>query len=69
MAGMSADATSPEHKSDTDWRAELAASLTRVLLKLERARLSLAHAEIRRLEEQLELERARRRRGLFGSRF
>jgi hypothetical protein len=39
-----------------------------VLLKLERARLSLAHAEIRRLEQQLELERARRRRGLFGSR-
>ena len=59
--------TVESHGDSVDW-AKVDMHLAKSRLYLERARVQMARAEILRLQEQLQWERARRRRGLFGSR-
>ena len=68
MSSMQTDvAEEPRRRSLS--KSEFDALLAESRLHLERARVHMARAEVLRLQEELAWERARRRRGLFGSRF
>lgn len=68
MATMQTQERTVESQTDSvDW-AKVDTHLAKSRFYLERARVRMAQAEILRLQEQLQWERARRRRGLFGGR-
>ena len=66
MAVMRAETTTRDQSYVKIDRAELLAMADRLEITLERLKLERARAEIGRLEAELQLERLRRRRGLFG---
>jgi hypothetical protein len=68
MATMQTQKRPAESRGDSvDW-AKFDMHLAESRFYLERARVRIAEAEILRLEEELQSERARRRCGLFGGR-
>lgn len=69
MAAMQTEERAVEpHSTSRDW-TRFDVLLAESRFHLERVRVHMARAEILRLLEALEWERARRRRGLFGRRF